>query len=153
MSSLGEGLIGYFKKAQPNIVYQNCASHRLNLAIGKGCDLFDISQLFENINNFSVIVKDSPKRMAKWREIVEFCNRTYKDIGLNDVPIVPGGIRWLGKQTSLNSVTKSESSFICMYKILYLMNTEKDLKPDNDKVFIQVKASLSYWSVSISTHA
>lgn len=146
MSSINEGLIGYILKESPNVVYQGCASHRLNLAVKAACNNEKISQLFKHLNDFAVIIKNSTKRIEKYREAVLFLHEEYKDIDIRKMPVQIGDTRWLSRHHAINSITSNDTSYVVMYMCLHSINKHKELMPTSKQGIETMQKILQYWS-------
>lgn len=144
MSSEGEGLNGLLQAKHPQVVYQGCASHLLNLANNEACKMLE--PMFVNLNNFAVITKNSNNRIEKWREIVADLHETYEDIDLRKMPTQIGKTRWLGKHKALENVVNNETLFIAMYKQTHCLYTKPELKPKSVLVFDAIKEMFQFWS-------
>lgn len=146
MSSLDAGLLGCIRRNNPNMVYQGCASHRLNLAIKVACEIEEIFPAFQHLNTFAVIVKNSKNRVQKYREIVKRLHQEYGNIDIRKMPVQIGGTRWLGKQMAMNSAMKNDTSFILMYECLYGIHTINELKPVSEENITKIATMFFYWS-------
>lgn len=144
MSSDKNGLLGYIRNINPQVIYQGCTSHMFNLTSEEACKLLEPT--FEHLNNFAVISKDSINRIEKWHEIVAELHRTYNDIDIRKMPVQISETRWLGKQKASDSVMRNETSFIAMYKQIHCLHTLPELKSKSDAVRDKVTNMFQFWS-------
>lgn len=141
-----EGCVAYLQRENINVVFQACASHRLNLVCKEAFKTDILAELFKNLNEFGVSMKDSGKRMEKWFEIVEDLHKNNKDdINLKKRPLTAGGIRWSGKFVVLNGIVKNETLYIAMFKSIYCVCNHPDLRPKKKEILEKLVKNLEYW--------
>lgn len=128
MQGCFEGFIGLAQKDFPNIIYQWCNVHRFNLAIEDAIkEEVSVQELLEIINDFSVLTRDSDKRMTEWEANIKEMFYKYGDVNIKKKPVVIKGTRWWSKPKSLNTVIANSSSFVAMYISAHAMTTSKSL--------------------------
>lgn len=146
MESAGKGFGGKIQKIYPNIVYQWCSSHRLNLVIETAIKTQpEIEIIFQMLHEFSVVMKDSHNRMLKWEESLKEINDKYHDVNLQAKPTLLLGTRWTSKHKGLNSATKNSSMFLLLFKCVHAMTTFEKLISRSDNTKMKQTNLLAFW--------
>lgn len=145
MSAPDNGFIGHLQRKYPHVVYQRCASHKLNLVIQYSCQMDSINIFMQNLNHFAAIIRKSSKRMAKWREIVSLLHQNYpKEIEKCRAPTQIGLTRWSSKFRAINGAVRSVASYIAIVKSTYNINFS-EFKPKSEIFLSQLKILLQFW--------
>ena len=73
----------HFQWLAPKAPYFHCASHDLNLALSKACNIGDIKCMLNVIKTVGILFKYSPKKQVLLEECVESFNRAAVENGIN----------------------------------------------------------------------
>lgn len=146
MESADKGFHGKVQKMYPNIIFQWCSSHRLNLVIESAIkSQAEIETLFRMLHDFSVIMKDSHNRMLKWETSLNEIHQKYQDVNLQVKPTLLLGTRWTSKHKGLSSATKNSSMLLLLFKCMHAMTVSEKLISRSDNNRVKQRNLLAFW--------
>ena len=102
---VNKGCAARFQWLAPKAPYFYCASHDLNLALSKACDISDIQYMLNGIKTVGIVFKYSTKKQVLLEECVESFNKgavenSTKTIYLRKVKLLCDK-RWVERHTSI----------------------------------------------------
>ena len=94
-----------FQRLAPKVPYFHCASHDLNLALSKACNISDIQCMLNAIKTVGISFKYSPKKQVLLEECVESFNRGALENGIKTIYLRKVKLlcetRWVERHTSI----------------------------------------------------
>ena len=105
MAGQQRGCAARFQRLAPKAPYFHCASHDLNLALSKACDISDIQCILNVIKTVGILFKYSPRKQVLQEECVEFFNRGAVEYGTKTIYLRKVKLlcdtRWVERHTSI----------------------------------------------------
>lgn len=144
------GLVGRIQKAFPNVLFIWCICHRFDLCIKDPVKTTDYAKnLLKAINDFSVFVRASNKRMEQWVFIIQLFTKIFPNVNSRKRPPRINLTRWSSSNDALDGVFKNPYYFLAMYLTMHnILNTKKkstySLSSDNLQA---LKAMYDFWSI------
>ena len=93
------------KRLVPKAPYFHCASHHLNLALSKACDISDIHCMLNVVKTVGILFKYSPKKQVLLEQCVESFNRGPVENGTRTIYLrkvkLLCNTRWIERHTSI----------------------------------------------------
>ena len=93
------------KRLVPKAPYFHCASHHLNLALSKACDISDIHCMLNVVKTVGILFKYSPKKQVLLEQCVESFNRGAVENGTRTIYLrkvkLLCNTRWIERHTSI----------------------------------------------------
>ena len=105
MAGQQRGCAARFQRLAPKAPYFHCASHYLNLALSKACDISDIQCMLNVIKTMGILFKYSRKKQVLLEECVESFNRGAVENGTKTMYLRKVQLlcdtRWVERHTSI----------------------------------------------------